>query len=797
MVGWYKIHCVDPSHDLFISKISKPSRYLYWILLFTSIYILLVACQSSKPDQNPTVWVYTDLRAISANFTDNPSNDVVAAYTRESGSDIQIRLDWLDITRDFQSEIYIALDTQPGGTTYLPLDTDSILNWDTLIKVPAHGSPVAYNPATPGELKSQLTIREDVVPRAFADIQNDYVVISLNKFVFPEHSQIFQAEVFLKNANSKQIDDRIGPFRFDDSPNYRLPVLFAFFNVFPAYTPAQALRRWDGAHTGPLGERHGLKLLLQAMEQYNIPVTLLDLRASYSLSALDYLGQLQTIRKLAVEQLITLPDYLPGNVININNFDSAGQEFIKEWARGSARQISQEFEISPSFLLFTPQLPAYEPLSYQTIFTLSQVESKPFLWGNALIIPIQENRQEQQISRQGLSLDIRKALLKSFENGVNDNSNIFILGGNLPQSNWGDQESVDAAMKYIAEHPWIKPLNTNGIMAIRKDVSFSNSAFLDPFDSGTQPTYHFDVSNQITVSNKELVENPVLSAALQSYLSLFSPLPPETDILYDLRKKYFNQIGHFLNAAKWAEQPFLLSTCDTDPDNDGQNECILSSEHYYAVFEKAGARLILLFIRSNNEASRKFEVHQVLGPTSQFLVGIGDPGTWHIEAGESADSGGTHGAFFDSLNSWNQYTPSLVSPDHITFSSLEGSITKSYTFNENSMVVEYTNVPSMIIKIPLVLDPWIRFSSAWGDRYWHHQTLDGWIWGISEGPEVEITSNGKVKLHPFTSSQDTLNERENPNFEYPPGHFIPFPIAIAEVGTNSDSASLIIQLGYP
>jgi hypothetical protein len=102
----------------------------------------------------------------------------------------------------------------------------------------------------------------------------------------------------------------------------------------------------------------------------------------------------------------------------------------------------------------------------------------------------------------------------------------------------------------------------------------------------------------------------------------------------------------------------------------------------------------------------------------------------------------------------------------------------------------------MTVKIPLVLDPWIRFSPDWGDQYYDQKNLQSWIWGIHEGPEVEITTNGDIKLHPFTSSKQTLSVRENPNFEYPPGHFIPFPVAIAELEANSDRDSLFIQLEY-
>jgi len=396
----------------------------------------------------------------------------------------------------------------------------------------------------------------------------------------------------------------------------------------------------------------------------------------------------------------------------------------------------------------------------------------------------------------GLSLATRKELLKSFHKGTINNSNFFILGGSLPETNWGDPESANAAMQYLANHPWLKPITSNDLMSMRRGGIFT-------FDSGTilndlstvfaSPS---EESIQFKLSNKDSADNPVLSSAFQAYLSLFFPLPPEPDNLNDLRNYYFNQIGHFLHAAKWAEEPFLFSSCDLDTDHDGQNECVLTSTHHYAIFENTGARLILLFIRLKDTEDWKSGIHQLIGPTSQFLVGFGDPSMWQINSGESADTGGTHGAFFDSTNTWDQYAPTHISPDQITFSSVDKNTEKSFTFNQKTLVIEYRNVQPMTVKIPLVLDPWIRFYADWGARYYAHQNLRGWIWGINESPEVEITSKGNVNLFPFTSSQQTLNQRENPNFEYPPGHFLPFPIAIAEVHTNSDSDSLVIRLEY-
>ena len=799
--------------DFRITPIKRLSTAIFAIPMILVVLIFLIfplaACQSYKMQPKPIKWVFADLRITSTDFSENPSQDIVAAYTRESSSDIQIRLDLLDISPNIKSDIYIALDTQPGGTNDLPLDIKSKLYWDTLITIPADGKPGAHIPIMQGTQFPRIKLRTDVVPRVTYDPWNDYVTISLNKFVFPEQNHLFHAQVFLTDDGSTQPMDVIGPFQFDAKVKLRAPVLIAFWNVFPAYTPAQAMRRWDGAHTGPYGERHGLNLLLQAVRSNEIPIALLDLRTPPAISALDYIGQLPTIQKLVEDKLLILPDPLPELSVNDEpnppqemdftgveslNFQSLNSEWMLECARMEARQVSQQFNLPLSKLLYAPQLPPIPPDGYHIVFSLSSEAASPHRWFESTLIPIPQETHELQATTEGLSLFKRKELLKLVQNGNYDISNFIILGGNLPETTWGDPEAANATLRYIAEHPWIKPLTLDDLMAMRfnsGETSLSNSI---PINNTPSPIYHQDMLTLFCMDAENLLKNPVSTAAMQSYLSLFSPLPPESALLHKLRENYFHQIENLLMAAQWAEQPYTLADCSLDTNRDGQTECILASKKYFALFDRSGARLKYLFIRLSDEKDVSSKVHQLIGPTSQFLVGLGDPSTWNLEAGEASESEGVHGAFSDTSYRWDIYSLTEVSPGHITFTSPDGILTKSFKFDENRLSVEYKNTPPITVRIPLALDPWTRFTPDWGIRYWGNQTTNGSVWGLHDGPQINITSNGIVELHPFTASQDNLIVRENPNFEYPPGHFLPFPIALIEI--QSTSETLTIQLDY-
>ena len=287
--------------------------------LIILLALLLSACSRRPPQSHTNRWTYADLRLLSAPNVPEPTSDLIAVYTRVTEADLQIRLDFLDLTFETDYDLYLALDTQPGGTESLPLDASPGLAWDALICLPAAGAPqlLTYDPLTGlSEENPQL------LPRIVRDPWNDFVVVSLNRNLIlprqgdgaivelPPHR--FAVQAFLTRAGSPLVVDQLGPVRSDDLAPPPAELLLAFWNTFPAYTPAQALRRWDGAHTGPFGGRHGLGALLAAARHAGVPVALLDLKSPRALSALDYIGALPRIRNMQSQHLLILPEALPG-----------------------------------------------------------------------------------------------------------------------------------------------------------------------------------------------------------------------------------------------------------------------------------------------------------------------------------------------------------------------------------------------------------------------------------------------------------------------------------------------------
>jgi hypothetical protein len=108
----------------------------------------------------------------------------------------------------------------------------------------------------------------------------------------------------------------------------------ALWNTFPAYTPAQALKNWDGAHTGPDSSRHGLRHLLDAVDSSDIPVVLLDLKYPAWLAALDMTGGLSRIQYLEKKRLIILPVVMPLDLPELSG------DNLPNWVFSSALEYS-------------------------------------------------------------------------------------------------------------------------------------------------------------------------------------------------------------------------------------------------------------------------------------------------------------------------------------------------------------------------------------------------------------------------------------------------------------------------
>ena len=759
-------------------------------------------------------WTYADLRAVDANDSPNPKIDLLAAYVREAGTELQLRLDFLELSELPEFDLYLALDTQPGGTATLPVDTNTGIEWDTLIYASAAGG---IQSSGTNDGNTELSPDKDLGVRILRDPILDTLTITLHQDALFTHDYSgssdpikhsgspFSFQVILTAAQSPVVLDTLGPVHSTDPPPQPAPVLFTFWNSYPAYTPALALRRWDGAHTGPRGGRHGLYNLLRTARNADVPLVLLDLNNPFSLSALEYIDQLDLIREMVQDQQLILPEALPpSNVISTpipgslmeqfhlqnqlvgGSFDLAPNAFlfspsglaqIQEWVAGGTTPNAR--------LIFVPS-PTIELDSSDT-HSPTIAASNIYRWREFGVIPVPgfglSPAMPDQATRTGPSIETRQALIQTalaFNTQSGSDPPILILGGELPASTWGVPQYARATFNYLKEHPWIDFLNAYDLL--------SASAAPTSVPLAKSPPISLPISlnqsqllSELVLDLQSILPNHLTEAAWQALLALYAPVYPTPQELPALRSGYIGQLGPLISAAKWVNDPAPRADCSTDIDYDGQPECVLASTNMYIISEIEDSSLTYVFYLAQDG-----NVHQVIAPSSQFISGLSEPSGWEPGQGLAADPAVISGAFID------QRPPDqvLVEDESLTYTWAVGAVvSKTYSLLPQGMRVEYQISPGgapVRTQLPLALDPWLRFSPGWADTYRAVQDSGVLTWEIE--PHLYLTVQGSADMHllSFVDSHGTMASPEDPNRDYPAGHFIPFPISLVELSSVDD-----------
>jgi hypothetical protein len=606
------------------------------------------------------------LRALDPADTANPAYDITAIYLRQVDDRLQIRVDLLGFQKaaDLFLDIKIRDASAPAAEPFLIRipsgDNSARISLDPMLATVTADVPLSEIPSRP---RVDISTPEDEI-------------------------------------NNLTLD---GPV-----PAQTAPLLLTFYDTFAGRFPAEALRSWDGAHTGPRGERHGLKHLLDAAEEYRIPIVLLDLKEPETLSALDAMGLLPQIQQMEQEGLLILPDSSDQGTalfgFSPNPFSWSGIPL-----RGT---LTSRF----AFESFSNPNHLHRPLFSQTT-----------------IIPVAAESDSGQPTREGPSIEVRRALLETALNS--DEKDLLVLGGNFQSTTWGSPDMVGGTLAYFASRPYIQILTSDDLMNFPAKFSKPELRHPSPDESIDKLETHY-----------QNLTRPVLDFV-----------------------------------ANWRGSP--LSSCTTDLDQDGQPECILADEKYLAIFDPQGARMTYLFAveRDGREASPKGGIpphlHQLIGPS------------WQVAPGIDAYPG----AFADMDDPFKPYE-SAFEGNSLVFTSLDGTRTKTFKLTDTGLEVEYQTQEPVTTQIPLLVQPETRFTPGWANEYMQEKTPGGITWGLENRSMVSVQAEGPVTMRTFNESLSLLTTPEDPDFAYPAGHYVPFPMAVVEI--NVEEATSIIQIAH-
>jgi hypothetical protein len=764
----------------------KKSAFLLFIILLSACY----PSETTLMIVHTNPWLYSDLRALDPVDAGEDANDLIALYVRLYQDTVEVRLDFLEYSLDQEPDILVLFDLFPGGVRSNSSSAANFL-WDIAIQKDSQGILQAYD-------WHYLPLK-NLKLQFLSDPEQDYVIIRFKNLW--GNSVLYQSSIqaILPSPDNQQTIDSTQSVRFSSPPPDRVPLLLAFWNTFDGSTPSQALRRWNGAHTGPNSSRHGLFNLLEAVRKTGIPVVLLDLKAYGNLRVLDFLDAIKDIKDLAEDDLLLLPDVL--NVaLDADSIPSVPPSLI-EWVFTKSLTMNDQsaikFGLPPSLYVFTVSDMGSGLVSQPYVLFLGDCVVCEGCMNLCLKVLVNGYTKYSGVihpsgaTLTGPNLEFRKRLVSS---AVQKNPQLVIEGGNFVGSYWGESQAVLATLDYIKQHPWIQTLDQNGFedclltkCSGDSGLATQETSTVEGEPSNTAPE---NLSNSQLVNLAEslysTVEKKIFSFGWEFFQSL---LTPTTLSLDRLRINYESYLGLLLSAADWGENPGYLADCSRDFDGDQVPECILASEEFYLLIKLNGG-YILLALYSSPEG-----LIQIIAPSYQFVIGFSDPSEWNYDNGITSDPGMIPGALADRQHLDEQFSAEF-SGSTLTISNSDNTIQKTIELTHNAIEFNLIHPQTQEWSLPLLWYSQDVYRENWAVDYQVKILVNELYIGYANNSSLVVTSDQVLQATSFLDSRPYLLNPEDPNFAYPAGHYLPFPFFMINL-SSPGSATVKLQVNSP
>ena len=373
-----------------------------------------------------------------------------------------------------------------------------------------------------------------------------------------------------------------------------------------------------------------------------------------------------------------------------------------------------------------------------------------------------------------------------------DTSDLVVVGGNLSQSLWGEDSIAPLAFRFISTHPWIRPMDSAQLSSFPKQKTaispFSgckdilctlqfpdNTLFTStgtPIPSSLTGVQLTDIYRQALSA---LPKNIYTQYAVNAFLSLTSATSSSN--LIELKQNYLHQVGYLIYAAQWSHNPTHILSADLDVDWDGMPEIILASDQFIAILEPDDGRMVL--------AGSKYDLW--IAPSSLFAVGLGSPENWKLGFGSASDLQVIPGAFSDPTYPSFPYTIS-IEPNQVTLTHPDFPLQKTVQLTSTGFSISIKNLPENQAVLPMVLATHHFMPSDWAAAAQPSCQAHTCSLPTSSG-FLTVKSNAAITLTSSLDSAPFMQSPEIPDRNYPPGHFLPFPLA-----TLDFTGSRILQI---
>jgi hypothetical protein len=150
------------------------------------------------------------------------------------------------------------------------------------------------------------------------------------------------------------------------------------------------------------------------------------------------------------------------------------------------------------------------------------------------------------------------------------------------------------------------------------------------------------------------------------------------------------------------------------------------------------------------------------------------------------------GAFSDDTQTYQPYSVSWPAADTLALTSADGGRVKTFRLTADGLEVAYQADGPVSTRVPLAVDPQLFFAGP--VEYLAAISPDSWDWGPGNGTRVRVRTDAALSADGFTVSIPFLGLPENPDLDYPAGHYYPFPFSVAVIRSGG---SFRVQIGIP
>ena len=111
---------------------------------------------------------------------------------------------------------------------------------------------------------------------------------------------------------------------------------------------------------------------------------------------------------------------------------------------------------------------------------------------------------------------------------------------------------------------------------------------------------------------------------------------------------------------------------------------------------------------------------------------------------------------------------------------------KNFTLRDDGLSVNHSSQAAISSRVPIAIDPWTRFSPGWSEKLAYSPIENGFQFSQEGNVVLDVIADIDMQIHSFTDSANMLGVPEDPNYDYPPGHYLPFPVTVLEFNSPGD-----------